>query len=337
MELPERTKQHKAESDSYAILIYKLRHVGIFRNMTANDYGIDFEIELVKGSAVTGNYFKAQVKAAKGNLAKNDGIPTVGGIKQSTLNYWCELSLRTHVIAYAVDLTKELIYVSQPLFWQATRLLTGDGKTKTIDFYADKLGQNVEWTTLLTLKGALSPLVREELNAHAAALRELQAFLELYADVFHNDGWCEIPDPRVFQVFLETVGVLAWDWLQQPSYPEADKEIRSHFAACHRPGGGASEVMNDEAAKVMKVLMPVLIKRLIEFRARILSAPLYWKQRNPQYLKLGYETALPPDTRHETLIDWGEHFQKRRQSAKLHYSTWSYKQTAQVSKPSNDE
>lgn len=97
MDLPKRIAQRKAESTSYAILLYKLRHLGIFRNVTDNDYGVDFEIELVKEESVTGNYFKAQVKAAdKVKVRKKDLVPTVGGIKQSTLNYWCELSFKTH-------------------------------------------------------------------------------------------------------------------------------------------------------------------------------------------------------------------------------------------------
>ncbi|TOP03863.1 hypothetical protein CGH23_24110, partial [Vibrio parahaemolyticus] len=64
MDLPKQIKQHKAESDSYAILLYKLRDVGIFRNMTENDYGIDFEIEFVKNGKVIGHYLKAQVKSS---------------------------------------------------------------------------------------------------------------------------------------------------------------------------------------------------------------------------------------------------------------------------------
>ncbi|WP_256465000.1 hypothetical protein [Bradyrhizobium sp. CW10] len=34
MNLPTRSKQKKAENDSYAILIYTLRNVEMFRNMT---------------------------------------------------------------------------------------------------------------------------------------------------------------------------------------------------------------------------------------------------------------------------------------------------------------
>jgi hypothetical protein len=82
MDSPKRTAQRKAESTSCAILLSRLRHPGIFRNVTDNDYGVDVEIELVKGESVTGNYFKAQVKAAdKVKVRKKDLVPTVGGIK----------------------------------------------------------------------------------------------------------------------------------------------------------------------------------------------------------------------------------------------------------------
>jgi len=187
--LPKRTAQQKAESESYAILLYQLRSLGIFRNVTENDYGIDFEVELVLNHAVTGNYFKAQVKAAdKITIRKKDGVPTVGGVKQSTLNYWCELSFRTHVIAYAVDLQTENIYVSRPLFWQATRLLDGGGKTKTIEFLPSKTANGKISAIAQTLMGATAPSARDELSAHANVLKHLDDCLELYADVFHYDA-----------------------------------------------------------------------------------------------------------------------------------------------------
>ncbi|WP_194573730.1 DUF4365 domain-containing protein, partial [Vibrio anguillarum] len=88
MDLPNQIKQHKAESDSYAILLYHLRDVGIFRNVAENDYGIDFEIEFVEDGRVVGNYIKAQVKASENLVIRNsDSVPTISGIKQSTLNY----------------------------------------------------------------------------------------------------------------------------------------------------------------------------------------------------------------------------------------------------------
>lgn len=143
MDFPKRIKQHKAESDSYAILLYKLRKVGIFRNLTDNDYGIDFEIELLEGDKVTGNYIKAQVKSSEDlKIRKSDLVPTISGIKQSTLNYWAELSYKTHVVAYAVDLKTENIYISKPLFWQAIKLIDGSESSKTIEFMPNENEHN---------------------------------------------------------------------------------------------------------------------------------------------------------------------------------------------------
>lgn len=64
MQLPTRILQHKAESDSYAILLYKLRNIGIFRNVNESDYGIDFEIEIVHGSNFTRKYFMVNENGA---------------------------------------------------------------------------------------------------------------------------------------------------------------------------------------------------------------------------------------------------------------------------------
>lgn len=52
MDFPQIIKQHKNESDSFAIILYKLREIGIFRNVTESDYGIDFEIEVINRDKV---------------------------------------------------------------------------------------------------------------------------------------------------------------------------------------------------------------------------------------------------------------------------------------------
>lgn len=108
MDYPKRIRQHKNESDSFAIILYKLKDIGIFRNITESDYGIDFEIEVVNGDRVEGHCVKVQVKSSDHlNVRVSDGQATVGGIKQTTLNYWAELSYNVPVVAMAVDLSKE--------------------------------------------------------------------------------------------------------------------------------------------------------------------------------------------------------------------------------------
>ncbi len=115
--------------------MYKLRNLGIFRNLTENDYGIDFETEIVNKGRLTGKYVKVQVKSAEDTgLRKKDNVPTVSGIKQSTLWYWTQLSFSTNILVFLVDIKSEAIYLTKPIFWQATRLIDGSNKTKTIEF-----------------------------------------------------------------------------------------------------------------------------------------------------------------------------------------------------------
>lgn len=74
MDLPKTTEQQEAERRSYAILRYKLENrIGIFRNQTDSDYGIDFEIELKHEGRVTGRSIKAQVKSSKELKPRKDG------------------------------------------------------------------------------------------------------------------------------------------------------------------------------------------------------------------------------------------------------------------------
>ena len=82
MNFPKIIVQHKHESESFAIILYKLRELGIFRNITENDYGIDFEIEIVNGDRVEGHCIKVQVKSSdKLIVGKRNGHAKVGGIK----------------------------------------------------------------------------------------------------------------------------------------------------------------------------------------------------------------------------------------------------------------
>ncbi|NTW64680.1 MAG: DUF4365 domain-containing protein [Chlorobiaceae bacterium] len=186
MDFPKRIKQHKAQSDSFAILLYKLKDLGVFRNVTENDYGIDFEIEIVHNEKLIGRYLKAQVKSAEDISVRKDGIPTVGGIKQSTLLYWTELSYRSHVVVFAVDLTTEKIYLTKSIFWQATSLIDSSDKTKSIEFLPaidiSELNDNIKKkektenliSSLLVKKVAFDSGITDIIYAHKTLLRNIK-------------------------------------------------------------------------------------------------------------------------------------------------------------------
>ena len=322
MELPKRTAQLAAESESYAILLYKLRKLGIFRNVTENDYGVDFEIELIVDDKLIGRYFKAQVKsAAEIKPRKRDNIPTVGGIKQSTLSYWCSLSTHTHVLAYAVDLKTEEIYVSRPLFWQATKLIDGTKKSKSIEFLpkSERPFDAYKKTVLFSV----SPLAPDTIHAHTTALRNLRQLFELYADVFHYDPGSELPDPWVFHVFLDVCKVILWigegrkfDGKFPPEIEVSKVFSFSYWATKSNTSG--TDVTNHIAQIPMKILFPFLIERLRELRQDVLDGIYYWSYKNRAYLEMVHKAALPQDADEKTILEWAYHFET--QAAKAPYS-----------------
>lgn len=307
MNFPQRIKQHKAESDSYAILLYKLRGLGIFRNLTGNDYGIDFEIELVENGLLTGKYIKAQVKSSENlTIRKKDSVPTVGGIKQSTLNYWAELSYKTHVIAYAVDLKTEHIYISKPLFWQVIKLIDETSTKKTIEFIPQSEKYQDITPSLYTQIFSSSPSLMDEIYSHKMALKNLKQFFGLYADVFHYDYHMPINELDVFQSFLEVCRVLLWPYCIKfkELTEEESKNVYSYsYWRKITKAVNGEDVLNYIAQKPLKELMPHLLKVLEKYERRVFSSKYYWSHKSLPYLKLVYDFPIPKVSNHEEILD----------------------------------
>ncbi len=321
MDLPSRIRQHKAASDSYAILLYKLRKVGIFRNVTENDYGIDFEVEIVDGTRVTGQYFKAQVKSSENlRIRKGDGVPVVGGIKESTLYYWTELSFSTHVLVYAVDLKTEQIYLSRPVFWQATKLINGEKKTKSVELLPLRAKSTDKklleaMPAVLTKYFAVSPPLGELIYAHKTALRYLKQFLELYVDVYHYDGHVEVHDVDAFRTLLDISRILLWDNTFDESglSPLQQKYLFSFEHWVKNSGDWATdEVTNLSAQTPLKAILPPLIETLRRLRKSVFEAKYYWKVKDRPYIRMVYETRVPSDSTPKTLSEWGYNFSEHQ-------------------------
>ncbi|MDD5677049.1 MAG: DUF4365 domain-containing protein [Kiritimatiellae bacterium] len=301
MNLPERIKQHQAESESYAILIYHLRKLGIFRNLTENDYGIDFEIEIVKDGQVTGKFVKAQVKSsAKINIREKDSVPTVGGIKQSTLNYWTELSRHVNVLIYAVDLTTEAIYMTKPIFWQAAKLIDGSDESKTVEFLpVDK--HHIEIASALTYCYALAPTVSDHIHWHTQALRQIDNFLSLYSGVFHYDAECTVQDPEVFESFLDTTSALHLESMKTNYFKAKDDNEKWRSVRHWESKTEHNELYNYVCQHPMKVLMPEFLGRLRKLYDWAVAARYYLFYSYPKYLELIYKNPIPTDISHDAL------------------------------------
>lgn len=200
MDYPQRIQQHKNESDSFAILHYKLKELGIFRNMTESDYGIDFEIEVVNGTSVEGRTIKAQVKSSTSLNVRKDGNATIGGIKHSTLNYWARLSYDVPIVGFAVDLASEKIYVTNPLFLQSTMLIKPDESTESIIFRP--YGSSEEIIRYLCYV-AYNYNLRGALYALRWILRNMRKILDFYEDVHWCDQFLPIHEADLFHTLLE--------------------------------------------------------------------------------------------------------------------------------------
>lgn len=172
--LPQMSVQQKSESDSFAVLVYRLRDLGIFRNVTASDFGIDFEIEMVVKGQVSGRLVKAQVKSKQVIKPDNNNQVTVGGIAQSTLSYWLSVSKHCPVIVFGVDLDSEDIYYSEPIHHQAAALIDGTPASKSVKLRY-KLAKDASGAQpLLHLQ-----MIASEYGAEAQRLMHEEALMQL--------------------------------------------------------------------------------------------------------------------------------------------------------------
>ena len=310
--LPARTRQKKSEAASFAILQYKLGDLGIFRGQTENDYGIDVDFELEIDGNVTGKSVKIQVKSSKNLKLRADGTPSIGGIKQSTLNYWCQIAFRITVMAYAVDLASEKIYVTGDLFWQATKLLDGGDSTKSITFLPEGKN-NLALATVVTIIHAWKPTIGEVVAAHTTALRRLEAFLELYVDAFHYDPGTPVENMADFYDLIDVCRILMWkdgDALFEDKQDRSSWQSVAYWKAKSEAEGwdGLSCIA---AQPILSALLPALVRTLRLLRATVLSGKFFWAHQRPNYLALVYETTLPAAEDRDTLQDWGYHFGQR--------------------------
>lgn len=318
MDFPKRIKQHKSQSDSFAILLYKLKDLGIFRSATENDYGIDFEIEIVIDDIVIGRYLKAQVKSSEDLYIRTDGIPTVGGIKQTTLAYWTELSYRTHVIAFAVDLESEKIFFTKSIFWQATILIDGSEKTKTIEFLptldlsepaeetspkdAKTLEKNENFISTVSIKNiAFQSSIVDIIYAHKTILRNIQAVFELYTDTWHYDAWTEVQSSDMFKTVLECSKILIEDLPKEGLSEDERKNIFNFDYWAVITDWSGDEVSNEVAKKPLQILFPLLLEKVQYYSELVINGAYYWIHKDLPYLKMVYKTKIPTVRIHEEI------------------------------------
>ncbi len=289
MNFPQQIQQHKNESDSFAIILYKLRELGILRNVTAQDYGIDFEIELVEDGHVCGHCVKVQVKSSEKLFIDKKGRPTVGGIKQTTLRYWAELSYNIPIIVLCVDLKSEIVYMTDSIFWQAISLLDATNRSKTIKFKNDSNIYPIVDSIKSIAKGYS---LREELYAHKWLLRNIKAIFEMYNDSWWLDAECQNVDINFFKLFLENVRVFLSPMMR--FIKEKGKAFEQLFSYdYYYIKSNYDSPYNYVIYQGLRLFFLELLGMLNYYRKMVLSSGYFWVYNDDDYLRLVIETKIP--------------------------------------------
>jgi len=215
-----------------------------------------------------------------------------------------------------VDLTSERIYVSRPLFWQATRLLDGSESSKTIEFLRPSEEVDPDkFVRAVTRATALLPGVPDVLYSLTTAFRRLPQFLELRVDANHYDAWCAFDEAVLFRDFLEVCAILLGSHKDLP-LAEADRPGAFSFEYWARKSDQyGMELTWLGAREPLHKLLPVLIARLGEYRDMVIAGSYYWSYKNPQFLAMVLNASLPLATDQKTLDDCGYRYDEMKSSA----------------------
>jgi len=231
--------------------------------------------------------------------------------------YWTELSFRSHVVVFAVDLKSEKIFLTNSIFWQATTLIDTSDKTKTIEFRPavelTELSDDIKKrekaenfiSSFLVKKIAFGRNISDLIFAHKTLLRNISALFELYTDTWHYDAWTEVQLVDVFKTVLECAEILVGFDLPEKLEGIPDAEIKYLFSFdfwARKTDWSYEEVSNFVAQAPLKAILPLLLDKLQYFSDLILNANYYWFYKDVTYLKLVHQTVIPSCREHDKII-----------------------------------
>ena len=292
---PKRSEQHIVEQKSLAILLYYLKDFGIVRNITDNDYGIDLVYEFTTQGLVIGKTIKIQLKAKKKIKINKDKTITISGIKQSTLNYWAEISYNCNVILVAVDIEKEIIYVSKPIFWDAVRLIDNTNKTKSIRIKTYKETNVISPIIIDSLP--LAPCFSEIRLYHKMALNMLKYFIEECYFSTGCDYDCEVNDYYNLDILLEVCKKLFLNLDMKNKIDKVNKVKDWSERSAYYNSHGYIEYR--DISKLYSILLNLLLDYLINIRNKMMDSFIFWLCKDLEY----YKYVLSFDLNKDLLAD----------------------------------
>ena len=300
-EFPKRVEQHILESKSIAIFLYHMKDFGIIRDMRQSDYGVDLEYEFVqrdddtKMANVIGKIIKIQLKSRKNVTKEKEGY-YAKRIKQSTLNYWAELSFRTNVIVVLVDVTKEKLFFSLPVFWSATKQILNNGKNGKIRVFGSTHGKGNNIQKIFIDSLALAPTTKEIILYYKIAMLNFYRFYQLLYQAYYDDQCNDFFDSNEkidsFKFLLECLHILCW--LRLPEASNKYKENRS--IEYYTEGTPNHRAWNCDFQVIIQNLIWDLVKELMKIRKNILDSFIFWivrdKEIDKEILEFAYKYDL---------------------------------------------
>ena len=345
MELPNIARTKQEEKESFRIIEEALGKDFILRKQNeSDDYGIDAEIELIHDGYATGKIIKIQVKSSLDlEIRKKDSVPTVSGIKQSTLNYWIATSDYAHVVIFAVDLTHKDIYITYPIFLQATQLIDGSTQTKTIEFqkrklFAPELGKVLRLFLLF-------PHPKEELKQYQQLQRDIKRYINLWGEIHWYDLQCQF-DWETMESFVELFETTLFmerflckgkppKYLLDKKTPVGDLIWTKSFWKSLQD----SDYPNLFAREPFSYLISILLERMNSYRDNVLSARFYWARNNRAFLRSVFQMPffyeIPKERK--AIIDFWEKSEEFFDTAKTKGDEDFYSYIQSLKQSSNGE
>jgi hypothetical protein len=282
-EFPKRVTQHKNETKALAIFLYHLRDFGIVRDIRESDYGIDLEYEYVLNDRVVGRHLKIQLKAINKINRKN---PKVSGLKQSTLNYWAELSYRVNVIVVGVNTIREELYLTFPVFWDAIAQIDNTKKSKSISFVKNE--GNCEAAAILIHHIALIPTINEILLAQKNTLGRIKEIIEFCSESIYSDQFLEFEEFIELKRLLDDSRILLWRANIKRKFEKYDESSDWYELAFFKKNTKDGTLKHWDMKEKLNAIVTELFKELIRLREKVLNSFCYWVVKDQDYLELVY-------------------------------------------------
>lgn len=132
-------------------------------------------------------------------------------------------------------------------------------------------------------------------------MRNIRQIFEMYTDASWYDRYCSNIDMNLFRSFLENVKVFL-SFNESFKTNVADFNALFDFNVYKRESNYEDELYNYIVKQALTPLLPPLVEVLDRYRTQILDSAYYWAEKDPEYLRMTFNTKWPKYTKMEELV-----------------------------------